>query len=135
MAQCRVRTSTLLGVEAFPVDAEVDVGAGLPVFAIVGLADMAVQEARERVRSAIRASGFDVPNARVVVNLAPVRCANTEPASISLSHSACLPLPGNFPQSMRTRVWPLANYPSTARYVPCLGCSPTRLPRVTPDFR
>lgn len=71
MAQCSVRTATLLGVEAIPVDAEVDVGAGLPVFAIVGLADMAVQEARERVRSAVRAAGFDVPNARVVVNLAP----------------------------------------------------------------
>lgn len=71
MAQCSVRTSTLRGVEAIPVDAEVDVGAGLPVFAIVGLADMAVQEARERVRSAVRAAGFDVPNARVVVNLAP----------------------------------------------------------------
>ena len=71
MAQCSVRTATLVGVEAIQVDAEVDVGAGLPVFAIVGLADMAVQEARERVRSAVRASGFDVPNARVVVNLAP----------------------------------------------------------------
>ncbi len=71
MAQCSVRTATVLGVEAVPVDAEVDVGAGLPAFAIVGLPDLAVQEARERVRSAVRASGFDVPNARVVVNLAP----------------------------------------------------------------
>lgn len=71
MAQCSVRTATLLGVEAISVDAEVDVGAGLPVFAIVGLADTAVQEARERVRSAVRAAGFEVPNARVVVNLAP----------------------------------------------------------------
>jgi len=53
------------------VDAEVDVGAGLPTFAIVGLPDLAVQEARERVRSAVRAAGFDVPNARIVVNLAP----------------------------------------------------------------
>ena len=71
MAQCSVRTATVLGVEAVPVDAEVDVGAGLPAFAIVGLPDLAVQEARERVRSAVRASGFDVPNSRVVVNLAP----------------------------------------------------------------
>jgi magnesium chelatase family protein len=71
MGQCTVRTFTLSGVQAVSVDAEVDVGAGLPTFAIVGLADLAVQEARERVRSALRAAGFDVPNARVVVNLAP----------------------------------------------------------------
>jgi magnesium chelatase family protein len=71
MGQCKVTTFTLAGVEAVAVDAEVDVGAGLPTFAIVGLADLAVQEARERVRSALRACGFDVPNARVVVNLAP----------------------------------------------------------------
>jgi len=71
MAQCTVRTATVVGVEAIPVDAEVDVGPGLPTFAIVGLPDLAVQEARERVRSAVRAAGFDVPNARIVVNLAP----------------------------------------------------------------
>ena len=71
MAQCAVRTATIVGVRAVPVEVQVDVGAGLPTFAIVGLPDLAVQEARERVRSAVRASGFDVPNARVVVNLAP----------------------------------------------------------------
>jgi len=71
VGQCTVSTYTLSGVQAIEVDAEVDVGAGLPTFAIVGLADLAVQEARERVRSAVRAAGYDVPNARVVVNLAP----------------------------------------------------------------
>lgn len=70
-AQCRVRTATLVGVEAVDVDVEVDVGAGLPSFSIVGLGDLAVQEARERVRAAMRASGFELPNARIVVNLAP----------------------------------------------------------------
>lgn len=70
-AQCSVRTATLVGVEAVDVDVEVDVGAGLPSFSIVGLGDLAVQEARERVRAALRASGFDLPNARIVVNLAP----------------------------------------------------------------
>jgi len=71
MAQCTVRAVTVFGLEVLPVDVEVDVGAGLPSFAIVGLPDLAVQEARERVRSAVRASGFDVPNSRIVVNLAP----------------------------------------------------------------
>lgn len=71
MAQCSVRAVTVFGLEVLPVDVEVDVGAGLPSFAIVGLPDLAVQEARERVRSAVRAAGFDVPNSRIVVNLAP----------------------------------------------------------------
>lgn len=66
-----VRTSTLLGIEAIPVDVEVAVNSGLPSFSIVGLPDAAVCEARERVRAAVRASGYDFPNARVVVNLAP----------------------------------------------------------------
>ncbi|NTW27887.1 MAG: YifB family Mg chelatase-like AAA ATPase [Coriobacteriia bacterium] len=71
MGQCSVLTSTLIGVEAVKVRAEIDVGVGLPAFFIVGLADLAVQESRERVRSAIRSAGYSVPNSRVVVNLAP----------------------------------------------------------------
>jgi len=66
-----VHTATLVGVHAVPVQVEADVGAGLPTFAVVGLADTAVLEARERVRSAVRAAGFTFPAARVVVNLAP----------------------------------------------------------------
>ncbi|KAF0208095.1 MAG: YifB family Mg chelatase-like AAA ATPase [Actinomycetota bacterium] len=69
--QATVLTATLSGVEALPVEVQADVTSGLPSFIIVGLPDAAVQEARDRVRSAIKASGFDFPNARVVVNLAP----------------------------------------------------------------
>lgn len=69
--RCTVATATLRGVEAVSVDVELDVGPGLPGMSIVGLPDATVQEARERVRSALRASGFSVPNARIVVNLAP----------------------------------------------------------------
>ncbi len=64
-------TSTLLGVEAIPVEVQADVSPGLPSFAIVGLGDAAVMEARDRVRAAMRASGYDFPGGRVVVNLAP----------------------------------------------------------------
>lgn len=63
--------ATLRGVEAVPVDVEVVVSNGIPAFCIVGMPDAAIQEARERVRAAIRASGFTMPNERVVVNLAP----------------------------------------------------------------
>jgi magnesium chelatase family protein len=66
-----VMSATMVGLEALPVSVEVDVGPGLPSLTIVGLPDAAVQEARERVRSAIRNSGFDLPPRRIVVNLAP----------------------------------------------------------------
>lgn len=66
-----VQGATLRGVEAVPVDVEVAVSSGIPAFCIVGMPDAAVQEARERVRAALRASGFSMPNERVVVNLAP----------------------------------------------------------------
>lgn len=69
--QATVLTATLTGVDALPVEVQADVGRGLPSFSIVGLPDPAVQEARDRVRAAIRASGFEFPNARVLVNLAP----------------------------------------------------------------
>ncbi len=68
---CRVRTATLRGVAAVPVDVEVCVSNGMPGFSVVGMADAAVQESRERVRAAIRACGFTMPTQKVVVNLAP----------------------------------------------------------------
>ncbi len=69
--QASVVTATLVGVDAIPVEVQADVASGLPAFGIVGLGDAAVLEARDRVRSALRSGGFDFPNARVTVNLAP----------------------------------------------------------------
>jgi magnesium chelatase family protein len=67
----RVFSACLAGVDAALVRVEVDVSQGLPVFATVGLPDPAVRESRERVRTAIRNSGFAFPLERVTVNLAP----------------------------------------------------------------
>ncbi len=67
----RCISATLQGLTAIPVQVEVDIGPGLPALHMVGLADAAIQEARERVRSALRNSGLNVPLTRVVVNLAP----------------------------------------------------------------
>lgn len=67
----RILSATSFGIDARFVEVEVDVGAGLPSFHIVGLPDSAIQEARERVRSALRNSGFAFPAQRVTVNLAP----------------------------------------------------------------
>jgi magnesium chelatase family protein len=66
-----VASCALWGLEAALVTVEVDVANGLPAFSVVGLPDAAVSEARERVRAAIRNSGFEFPLRRVVANLAP----------------------------------------------------------------
>ena len=67
----RCRTAALRGLDAHDVSVEVDIVPGLPGLQLVGLADAAVQEARERVRAALRNSGLRVPLTRVVVSLAP----------------------------------------------------------------
>ncbi len=66
-----VHAATLQGIEGRVIRVEVDVAPGLPGFTIVGLADTALQEARERVRGAIRNSGLAFPPRRITVNLAP----------------------------------------------------------------
>ncbi len=64
-------SASIVGVEGLPVRVEVDVAFGLPALTIVGLAGSQVQEARERVRSALRNSGFEVPARRITINLSP----------------------------------------------------------------
>src|SRR6266581_1475346 len=72
MPLAKVRSCTVIGLEGRTVDVEVDIaGGGLPAFTVVGLPDTAVQEARERVRAAIRNSGGSFPLKRITVNLAP----------------------------------------------------------------
>ena len=68
----KVFSAAVIGLDAVPVEVEVDIASqGLPSFTIVGLPDKAVEEAKERVRSAIRNSGADFPARRITVNLAP----------------------------------------------------------------
>ena len=67
----KVTTATVIGLNAYEVSVETDVLNGLPGFAIVGLPDAAINEARDRVRSAIKNSGFTFPAKKVVINLAP----------------------------------------------------------------
>jgi magnesium chelatase family protein len=66
-----LRSAAVFGVDAYPVDIEVDVSFGLPHFTMVGLPDATVRESRDRVKAAIRNSGFDFPHHRITVNLAP----------------------------------------------------------------
>lgn len=67
----RIITASLNGVEGYPVTVEVDIHRGMPNFSIVGLAGTTIREACSRVRPAIINSGFDYPNERITVNLAP----------------------------------------------------------------
>src|SRR5512138_2881415 len=66
-----LRSAAVFGIDACPVHVEVDVSFGLPGFTMVGLPDTTVRESRDRVRLAIRNSGFEFPPHRVTVNLAP----------------------------------------------------------------
>ena len=76
----KVNTCAVIGLEGAVVEAEVDISQGLPAFTIVGLPDTAVQEARERVRAAIRNSGCEFPMRRITVNLAPANLKKDGPA-------------------------------------------------------
>ncbi len=68
----KVNSSAVVGLDAVPIEVEIDIASqGLPAFTIVGLPDKAVEEAKERVRSAIKNSGADFPAKRITVNLAP----------------------------------------------------------------
>ena len=67
----KVTTATVIGLDAYNVSVETDVLNGIPSFSIVGLPDTAINEARDRVRSAIKNSGFTFPAKKVVTNLAP----------------------------------------------------------------
>ncbi|MBQ7035819.1 MAG: YifB family Mg chelatase-like AAA ATPase [Clostridia bacterium] len=67
----RMMSFGLMGIDAFPVTVEVDISGGLPAFEIVGLPDAAVKESKERVRSALKNSGYSFPAKRITVNLAP----------------------------------------------------------------
>jgi magnesium chelatase family protein len=88
----------LSGIDALPVEVEVDVGAGLPGFSIVGLPDAAVQEARERVRVAISNSGYKFPTRKVIVNLAPASLRKEGPAFDLPIALAVLAASGAMPQ-------------------------------------
>jgi magnesium chelatase family protein len=76
----KVFSCAIVGLEGVPVEVEVDISQGLPSFQIVGLPDAAVQEAKERVRAAVRNSGANFPMKRLTVNLAPADIRKAGPA-------------------------------------------------------
>ncbi len=67
----RIKSAFSLGIHAFPVDIEVDISRGLPQLLVVGLPDTGIKESRERIRAAIKNSGYDIPPEKITINLAP----------------------------------------------------------------
>ncbi len=80
MALSKITSAAVVGLDAEPVEVEVDISSGLPSFLIVGLPDKAVEEAKERVRSAIKNSAAVFPPNRITVNLAPADLPKVGPA-------------------------------------------------------
>ncbi|MBA4416803.1 MAG: ATP-dependent protease [Syntrophus sp. (in: bacteria)] len=67
----QIFTASLYGIDGIKIDVEVDIAFGLPAFNIVGLPEASVKESKERVRAAIKNAGFEFPNDRITINLAP----------------------------------------------------------------
>jgi len=80
MALAKIKSATTWGLKIIKMQIEVDLSDGLPAFIIVGLPDKAVEEAKERVRAAIKNSGFRFPQNRITVNLAPADIPKEGPA-------------------------------------------------------
>ncbi len=76
----KVNSMAVVGLDSYPVEVEVDIGQGLPALNIVGLPDKAVEESKERVRSAIKNSGAQFPINRITINLAPADLKKEGPA-------------------------------------------------------
>lgn len=85
----------LFGLNAFPVDVEIEISKGLPSFDIVGLGDVVVRESRDRIRAALRSCGVNLPTAKIVVNLAPADTKKTGSVTDLAISVALLSINGN----------------------------------------
>jgi magnesium chelatase family protein len=117
----RVSTFTIDGLEPRHVTVEIDVRAGLPNFTIVGLADRAVRESRERVRGAILNSGFEFPQRRVTVNLAPASLRKAGPGFDLAIACAILAVGGHVPADALERYAVFGELGLGGEIRPCRG--------------
>jgi len=110
-----IRTVAFRGVDTIPVDVQVHVANGLPSMAIVGLADKAVAESKERVRAALASIGLALPPKRIAINLAPADVVK-EGAHFDLPIALGLLVAiGSIPVTRLTAIWCLANCHFTVR--------------------
>ena len=120
----RVKSGALLGVDAYLVEVEVDLAPGLSAFTTVGLPETAVKESKDRVRAALKNSGYKFPGNRVTINLAPadVRKEGTGfdlPVAVGI-----LAAQGLCRRTAWRTISSSGNSPWTAASSPPGGCSP-----------
>jgi len=120
-------SGALLGLEVTPVAVEVDIAPGLPGLQMVGLGDAAVQESRERVRSALRNSGLKMPLTRVVVNLAPAHLRKEGPSFDLPIALGLLMASGQLPPQALVGVWSLGELGLDGSLRPVRGVLPVAL--------
>jgi len=101
----KTRTCALVGLDGVVVETEVDIARGFPAFHIVGLADVAVQESKERVRAAIRNSGVEFPMRRIAVSLAPADVRNQDQRTICQLPLGYSQVPGRFLNSIQNHCY------------------------------
>ena len=117
----RCLSASLQGLDARPVTVEVDLAPGLPGIQLVGLPDKAIQESRERVRSALRNSGFRGPLVRVVINLAPADLRKEGPAFDLPIALALLAASGQLDQPRLRNIWCAGELGLDGSLRPCRG--------------
>ena len=117
----RCQSASLLGLDACPVTVEVDLAPGLPGLQLVGLPDTAIQESRERVRAALRNSGFRGPLVRVVVNLAPADRRKEGPAFDLPIALALLAASGQLDAPLLKNLWCAGELGLDGSLRPCRG--------------
>ena len=120
----RCTTATLRGLDALPVEVEVDLAPGLPALQMVGLADTAIHESRERLRSALRNSGLKVPLTRIVVNLAPADLRKEGPGFDLPIALALLVASQQVPQTWLRGLWCAAELGLDGQLRPIRGVLP-----------
>jgi len=123
----RVRSATLLGIEAIPLSVECDLSPGIPQVLIVGLPDAAVREAAARVRAALRNAGFRIPPRRITVSLAPAGLRK-QGAGLDLAIAlGILAAAGEAPRDRLDRLLVLGELALDGRLRGVPGCLPAAL--------
>lgn len=123
----KLYSCSIQGIEANMVEVEVDIALGLPSFEIVGLPDKSVRESKERVRSAIKNSGFNFPNRRITINLAPADVKKEGPGfdlSIALGILAAT---GQIPEDLLTDCVIIGELSLDGKVKPIYGVLPIAL--------
>ena len=122
----KIASAALHGIEAYPVEVEVDICPGFPTFVTVGLPDAAVRESKERVRAALKNCGYDMESKRITINLAPADRRKEGSAfdlPIALGFLAFLEVVA--PDRLARTISSSASWPSTGASSPCAAPCPS----------